>query len=627
MKVLVIEDDQLTQSHLLHLLKACRYTVDVAAEGKLGLGLALEWDYDLIVMDVMLPGMDGVSLCRQLRSQGCQAPILLLTSKKDVADVVAGLDAGADDYVVKPYELATLMARVRALLRRRERVMSAPILRWHDLCINPATAEVFYQGTLVTVSPKEYGLLELFLRFPNRIFNRAAIIDALWSSSDAPTESAVTNLIKDVRRKLRAMDPAADPFETVYGLGYRLREVSEAVLVGDRPPSGAGSPLQSTVPHIPQSLQEVLRYYQKSFESQVHILEQAVQAMQAHQLGQELQQRARQEAHKLIGGAGTFGYTTASELARQLEQGFAQPEGVAATQLAQWLLDLKRALASPPQPLVAPLSSRSAFTLVSNEPALIAALQAEAAHQKIELCLLAPAQINQLNGQHPEHSVVLLDLASLVPSDFFEASAALLQSLKHTLPDIMLIALTSQTSLEERVVAARLGVQRVLSKPLTASEILAEIRPSLLASNDCAIANNKTIIDEPRAAAPPAKLLVVDDDPIALAGMIALLQAQRFQVIGLAQPQDFWQVFTTSQPDLLLLDLEMPTFNGTDLCRVVRQDPHWCKLPILVVTAHTDEHSIEQAFAAGADDFIRKPIVETELIMRIHSWLERQQAP
>lgn len=625
MKVLVIEDDQLTQSHLLHLLKACRYTVDVAAEGKIGLGLALEWEYDLIVMDVVLPGMDGVSLCRQMRSQGCQAPILLLTSKNDVADIVAGLDAGADDYVVKPYEFTTLMARVRALLRRRERVMSEPILRWHELCINPATAEVFYQGNLVPVSPKEYGLLELFLRFPHRIFNRAAIIDALWSSGNAPTESAVTNLIKDVRRKLRALDAAADPFETVYGLGYRLREVSEALLVGDRPnpaPLRSSSPAPAAAPQPFPSLQEVLRHYQNSFESQVQILEQAVQVMQTHQLGQALQQQARQEAHKLVGGAGTFGYTLASELARQLEQGFAQPERASATQLAQWLIELKRALASPPQP---PLIPAPAFTLISDEPTLVAALQAEAKHQEIELCWLAPDQINQLNGKHPGHSVILLDLASLVTSGGFEASAALLQPLKQTLPGTILIALTSQTSLEERVAAARLGVQKVLSKPLTASKILAEIRPSLLASNYRTAINNKPVMNGQRAAAPQAKLLVVDDDPIALAGMIALLQAQRFQVVGLAQPQDFWQVFTTTQPNLLLLDLEMPTFNGADLCRVVRQDPHWCKLPILVVTAHTDEHSIEQAFVAGADDFIRKPIVETELIMRIYSWLERQQ--
>ncbi len=226
MKILLVEDDELIGSALFEALVAHRYTVDVAADGQTGLELATTSNYDLILLDWLIPKLNGISLCRQLRSQGYQKPILLLTAKDSNSDVVQGLDAGADDYIVKPYDLSALMARIRALLRRGNSLVTS-VLTWGDLCLNPVSGEVTCGEQLLSLTPKEYSLLELFLRNPQRIFSRSAIMDRLWSLDGSPAESAVTVHIKELRQKLKTGGMTEEIIETVYGLGYRLKSPPE----------------------------------------------------------------------------------------------------------------------------------------------------------------------------------------------------------------------------------------------------------------------------------------------------------------------------------------------------------------------------------------------------------------
>ncbi|HEY9302336.1 MAG TPA: response regulator transcription factor, partial [Phormidium sp.] len=223
MKILLVEDDQFTRELLLAKLTTHRYIVELAADGQIGLELATLWNYDLIILDLQIPKLDGISVCRQLRSSGCTTPILILTAKDSNDDIVTGLDAGADDYVAKPFDPAQLLARIRALLRRGSVNVSVTVLSWGNLSLDPALAQVKYQQQIVTLRSKEYNLLELFLRYPQRIFSRNAIIDHLWKIDNCPTEHAVTNLIKDLRRQLKAAGMKEELIDTVYGLGYRVK--------------------------------------------------------------------------------------------------------------------------------------------------------------------------------------------------------------------------------------------------------------------------------------------------------------------------------------------------------------------------------------------------------------------
>jgi two-component system OmpR family response regulator len=222
MKLLLIEDNNQIAAPLAEALTDQHYAVDLAADGQTGWELIEAFTYDLIILDVMLPKLNGVALCHKLRQAKYTIPVLMLTAKDTSIDKVLGLDAGADDYVVKPFDLQELLARVRALLRRNQPVAS-PVLSWNELSLNPATCEVEYAGQPIALTPKEYGLLELLLRHNGRVLSREMILNHLWSSLDVPGQETVKVHLRGLRQKLKAAGAASDFVETVYGLGYRLK--------------------------------------------------------------------------------------------------------------------------------------------------------------------------------------------------------------------------------------------------------------------------------------------------------------------------------------------------------------------------------------------------------------------
>ena len=224
MRILLVEDDVSLAETLTEALTDQLYVVDAIADGEVAWKQTQVLDYDLIVLDVMLPGLDGVSFCQRLRSHGYQMPVLMLTARDTTTDKVAGLDAGADDYVVKPIDLPELFARVRALLRRGA-APSPPILTWEKLQLDPSTYEVSYDGQLMHLTPKEYSLLELFLRNGRRVLSRSAIIEHVWSLKDPPEEETVKAHIKSLRHKLRTVGSPSDFIETVRSMGYRLKQL------------------------------------------------------------------------------------------------------------------------------------------------------------------------------------------------------------------------------------------------------------------------------------------------------------------------------------------------------------------------------------------------------------------
>ncbi len=233
MKILVVEDDRGVRQSLAFLLSGYNYAVDIAEDGETGLLMVDAYGYDLILLDVILPGMNGIQVCQQLRQQGHQTPILLLTGQGEGHQKAIALNAGADDYVVKPYDTEELIARVQALLRRGG-TTDDPILTWGLLAVDPSHRRVTYGTQLLTLTPKEYAILELLLRHPQTALNAQAMLDHVWTSAESPGEEAVRVHIKEIRQKLKAVDAPPDFIKTVHRVGYRLNPLYSSFLASQQ---------------------------------------------------------------------------------------------------------------------------------------------------------------------------------------------------------------------------------------------------------------------------------------------------------------------------------------------------------------------------------------------------------
>lgn len=475
MKVLLIEDDDVLADILVKSLTGQNYVVDVAEDGPLGYEYATSSTYDLLLVDVGLPRLDGIRLCQQLRSSGCTVPILLMTAKDARGDRIRGLDAGADDYLIKPFDLEELQARARALVRRGD-VAPSPVLEFGPLRLDPTACSVTYEGKPLALTPKEYSLLELFLRHPQRVFSRSAIVEHLWTFDDPPQEDSVKAHIKGLRHKLKRMG-AEDWIENVYGLGYRLRE-------GMAPASTRSTPAPTLEQKFDQAIDGLWERYRGLMDQRMAVLQQTAIALQTGALTDEQRQVAEQAAHKLAGVLGMFGLEEGTAIARTLES-------------------------------------------------------------RLEAGIVTPAP---------------------------------------------LISLIEQLQ----------GVMQSNANPSSAP-------PTHL----------------PIPMPTGVHILAVDDDPIILAALRTLLQPWGVQLTELDDARRFWDVLHQTQPDLLILDVDMPHGNGIDLCREARSRLEWQSLPILFLTVKRDSATVHQVFAAGADDYIVKPIVNEELITRIGNRLER----
>ena len=220
MRVLLVEDEIKMSRALRRGLEQEGYAVDTALDGHDGVHRATEWDYDAIVLDVMLPGLDGVEVCRRLRQAGRWAPVLMLTARDGVTDRINGLDAGADDYLIKPFALQELLARVRALARRRPALMPR-VVRVADLEVDLAGKRARRGGRAIELTAKEFALLECFALHPDEVLDRAAITAHVWDDNHDPFTNVLEVLVRRLRRKL---DEGFEPklIHTMRGAGYRL---------------------------------------------------------------------------------------------------------------------------------------------------------------------------------------------------------------------------------------------------------------------------------------------------------------------------------------------------------------------------------------------------------------------
>lgn len=610
MKILLIEDDKIIAQALEKILRDRDYIVDCATEGELGWEYIETYDYDLILLDIILPKLDGIEFCKRLRSVGNQTPVLLLTAQNSSDKKVIGLNAGADDYVVKPFEISELLARIRVLLRRRNSLVSE-VLCWDKLSLNSGNHEVTYDEKILTLTPKEYRLLELFLRSGDRVLSREIILDRLWDIEDAPSENTVTAHIKDLRRRLKQAGANTDLIETVYGVGYRLKTLTTTATAKTSP--------EKTEKMLRQQTNEALATVWQKFEGmhleRMAILEQANHAWQKHALSGELLQQAQQAAHKLAGSLGIFGFPEGSRLAFEIEELLKIPsEKNRAQQSSELLAALKnsfkanRRFPSGNAPQLQQTTTnhhRPVILAVDNQPELVQQIMTQmAAVGMIFEVVTDPGAIQQAIAQNELSAVIwtfsLADCTTKTIHDFAQ--------IVHDKSPLPVILFTNHSDRGDLQKIALLGRHVLLQRGTLNIE---EIRTIIKALQQV---HQKV-----------AKVLVVDDDPQVLNAVQGIVNSAKINLTALDNPLNFWQIAPQLEPDLLILDVAMPHFTGIELCQLLRNDPRWRELPILFLTAHNDLNTLRQILRAGADDCINKTLAPSELVPKIFNYLDRRQ--
>ena len=325
MRILLIDDDETLVDLLTRNLEQQNYAVDVATDGEQGWIYGSTYSYDLMILDWSLPKLDGISLCQRFRTSGYANPIILLTSRDGSQNKIKGLDAGADDYICKPFDLEELAARIRTLLRRVN-CDFFPVLTWGKLELNPCNCRVTYQGQPLSLGAKEYRLLELFLRHSKEVLSIEEIIDHLWSSTEYPAEATVRSHLRRLRQKLKLAGLPQDLIITIRRQGYTLKPLKEKVDQKQNSQTSLHQPAISQAKRLDKKVQQIealtaiWEKHRPRREQQLLSLEQAIIAWQAGKLGTSDRISAIVSAHSLAGNLGQFGLDRAAQLAKEIEQ-------------------------------------------------------------------------------------------------------------------------------------------------------------------------------------------------------------------------------------------------------------------------------------------------------------------
>jgi DNA-binding response OmpR family regulator len=359
MKLLVIDDNQASTQRLSKTLGKYYCVIDVASDSITGLDMIRQWEYDAVLLSFQLSGQSSLHLCRQLRQQGYGTPLLMLIPQADTDAAVVSLEAGADDCVPASAEARLLLARLRALQRRPAPELSNAVLSWGSLKLNMNQFRVSYCDAPVYLSSREYRLLELLLQHPNRIFTRDAILDKLWTIDDPPSAATVTNLVKDLRRKLKRAGVMGQPIKTVHGIGYQLNTPPELELptIPNHDEPGRAS-AQLTAP------QPLVGAFQQHLQACLEVINALDLALQQDTLTLDLQQQVRTIAHPFAVVVDVLGYCQASNILRTIDYFLVSTlplPSAKVKRLQELICQLHHCLAQPPSRYV-PVMVQSKIT-------------------------------------------------------------------------------------------------------------------------------------------------------------------------------------------------------------------------------------------------------------------------
>ncbi len=516
MRILVVDDDNVVAQALALALGEQHYAVDLAADGEMGWNHATTCQYDVIVLDIMLPRLSGIQFCQKLRSSGNLTPILLLTAQNKGNLLIEGLDAGADDYVTKPFNLMELLARIRALLRRGQSALP-PKISWGELKLDPSLCEVAWQDRPMKLTPKEYNLMELLLRNPQRIYSSSALIDHLWSLDSPPSEDSIRSHVKGLRQKLKSAGVTEDPIETVYGVGYRLRKIIEKTV----PPATVPTPplpavqlpavqvalaevnalnaakiedraespiLRSPSPEsiIADGMERLWKQSQGMITDRLTCIHQALAAAQRNQLDPTIAMNGEAAAHKLVGSLGMFGGDRGSVLAKEVESWFEQARSkspASVTILEQILIQLRQEIDRLNQTPMAttllmapgfpkPEKAEGKIMVMNDDPALLRSIVPILQPWGFEVISL-PGNAHLLDAlQLHQPDLLILDV-ELTPLSGI-ALCKTLRSTNHWV-DLPILFLTAQNDSDTLHRVFAVGADDCVSKPFVGPELVTRI--------------------------------------------------------------------------------------------------------------------------------------------------------
>ncbi len=613
MRILLVDDDRALVELLTKTLSQQNYAIDVATDGEQGWIFGSTYIYDLIILDWSLPELDGIELCQRFRAHNYDTPIILLTSRGGTQNKIRGLDAGADDYICKPFDVEELTARIRALLRRLT-CDFLPILRWGDLILNPCTSEVIYQGQSLSLTAKEYRLLELFLRHSQEVFSVEDIIDRLWSSTEYPAIATVRSHIRRLREKLKLVGSSADIIITVRGQGYCLKPLTNhKSLVEEAKSIAWESELERRSQHL-SALSLIWQKHQPKRLQQLASLEQAIAGLQAGELEISDRMSAIVVAHSLAGNLGQFGLDRGSQLAETIEHLLQNnPSQKQAQELTVKLTALREEITSERD-----ISWHINQTIADSSPLLLVVgeepeLTSKAKKLGMRIQAFSQPKPAKLWIEEQNNNSKLLPQVVLLKISFandelsrIQEYLELIAEFKLLEPYIPVIVIADRDRFQDRLLVTRHGGSFYLSQPLNPSQIIAFCQQALHTSSL------------------GKKIMIVDDDEELLQLIPSLLQPWGFKITTLDDPRQFWDVLQAVAPDLLILDIVMPHLSGIELCQVLRTHTSWQNLPVLFLSIHADAATSDQVFASGANDFVNKPVAPKQLAQRILNRLNTQ---
>lgn len=637
-KILLVDDDQDFTIFTQKMLGEKNYEVDILNEGKNVFPTLEENQYDLLIMDVMMPYSDGITICEQMRNNNYDIPILLITALQSKNDKLKAFEVGADDYLVKPFDWDELFARVKALSRRKEsNSNNSSVLSWGKLELDNLTKQCKYDRKKIKLTPTEFNILEVFLNNPNQVFSVDKIINQEWIFKEVPTSSTIRSHIKGLRKKLSKVGAYNNFIETVYGMGYRLILKEKLVKIDEEEtlklqeentlenkfenfPKNNSKTIVKEIDYneVPENAKankqrELLenamsmmwKKSQKSVFEKVNLLHKYHQNLDANLTKEEI----ILTAHSMIGFLGSIGLHKPSQICRNIENllknnSSSEALGREIYELSYTLNNLDNSHLNSEDKLNFKVNYlQKNVLIIDKKTPFIKDLCKLSFFWNLNITLINDIEEIKNYQNEFKFDAILIDpynnTHQLTPKQ-------ILLSLKETYSSIPVVVITEKNDLEARLEATKFKVNGFIDKTILPGKAINMIYKCLNQSE-----NNK--------------ILVVDDDTNFLRYFKSQIVDRNLEIITLNNPLKLWDFIETLAPELLILDVEMPYIDGIELCKIIRNDPRYYKLPIIFLTSNLNDETVDKIINVGGDDFIAKSKMKEELHYRITTHLKRSQ--